>query len=315
MHPLNSRPYALLAAGELLVDFIGHERVTDLSESRDFHRYPGGSPANLAANLARLGHRVALVACVGRDSLGKYLKTRVAEAGVETQFVAEDPLQPTSLVVVSRTTGTPDFIAYRTADRMLHPEHLPDALLAQVSIFHTTCFALSQPPAQQTLVNAARRAAGAGCQLSLDANYAPTLWPDREQAWRIIGEFVRPGALVKLSDDDAERLYGQPVTDDHVMADFHGLGAKLVCFTKGAKGSLLSWDGGTERLAVPVKPVAEVVDATGAGDAYWAGFLTAWLDGHAPPACAQAGARLAARKLSQVGPLPTGLDKATLYED
>lgn len=309
------KPYALLAAGELLVDLIGHERVTDLSESRDFHRYPGGSPANLAANVARLGGRVALVACVGKDNLGKYLKTRVAEAGVETRFVAEDPLQPTSLVVVSRTTGTPDFIAYRTADRMLRPEHLPDALLAQARIFHTTCFALSQNPAQQTLVDAARRAASSGCQLSLDANYAPTLWPDREQAWNVIGEFVRPGALVKLSDDDAERLYGQPVPDDRVLADFHGMGAKLVCFTKGAKGSLLSYNGGNERREVPVKPVAEVVDATGAGDAYWAGFLTAFLDGHAPPACAEAGARLAARKLSAAGPLPAGLGKAVLYAD
>ncbi len=311
----SEKPYALLAAGELLVDLIGHERVTDLSESRDFHRYQGGSPANLAANVARLGNRVALVACVGRDNLGKYLKTRVAEAGVEMQFVAEDPLQPTSLVVVSRSTGTPDFIAYRTADRMLHPEHLPDRLLAQAAVFHTTCFALSQPPAQQTLVDAALRAAAAGCQLSLDANYAPTIWPDRGEAWRVIGEFVRPGALVKLSDDDAERLYGQPVSDDRVLADFHALGAKLVCFTKGAKGSLLSWNGGSDRQAVPVKPVAEVVDATGAGDAYWAGFLTAFLDGHQPPACAEAGARLAARKLSRSGPLPAGLDRAVLYAD
>lgn len=311
----STKPYALLAAGELLVDFIGHERGSDLRESRDFHRYPGGSPANLAANVARLGNRVALVACVGRDNLGNYLKTRVAEAGVELQFVAEDPLQPTSLVVVSRSTGTPDFIAYRTADRMLRPEHLPDELLAQARIFHTTCFALSQAPAQQTLVDAARRAAGAGCQLSLDANYAPTLWPDRDEAWRVIGEFVRPGALVKLSDDDAERLYGQPVPDDRVLADFHGLGAKLVCFTKGAKGSLLSYNGGSDRQAVPVKPVAEVVDATGAGDAYWAGFLTAFLDGHPPIACAEAGARLAARKLSRSGPLPAGLDRAVLYAD
>lgn len=314
MNPQN-RPFSLLAAGELLVDFIGHERVTDLSESRDFHRYQGGSPANLAANVARLGGHVALVACVGADNLGKYLKIRVAEAGVETDFIVTDPLQPTSLVVVSRSTGTPDFIAYRTADRMLHPAHLPDALLAQSAVFHTTCFALSQAPAQATLVDAARRAAAAGCQVSVDANYAPSLWPDRAEAWRILGEYVGHGAFVKLSDDDAERLYGQSVPDERVLADFHQLGARLICLTKGAGGSLLSWEGGTERQLVPVKPVPEVIDATGAGDAYWAGFLSAWLDGNAFPACAEAGARLAARKLRAAGPLPARLDRSVLYAD
>jgi fructokinase len=314
MHSLSStpRPYALLAAGELLVDLIGQETTPNLLDARAFGRLAGGSPANLAANLAKLGHPAALVACVGADRLGDFLKQRAEAAGLNTGFIATDEQEPTSLVVVSRTSGTPDFIAYRMADRMLQPAHLPDALLGQSRIFHTTCFALSRSPAQGTLLDAARRAAAAGCQLSIDANYAPSIWPDRVEARRVLAAYVAPGAFVKLSTDDAERLYGEAVSDERILNDFHGYGTPLVVLTKGAAGSLVSWSRGGERYFLPGEKL-EVVDATGAGDAYWAGFLSAWLDGYDFPTCARSGARLAARKLTTEGPLSEGMVRTDLY--
>lgn len=307
-----SRPYALLAVGELLVDLIGHEVTDSLLNTRDFHRYQGGSPANMAANMARLGNRTALVAGVGRDNLGAYLKQRVAEAGVDTRFIAEDELAPTSLVVVSRTKGTPDFIAYRQADCQIRPEHLPDHLLQQSAIFHTTCFALSKQPAQDAIVEAASRACRFGSQVSIDANYAAPIWPDREGARRVLRSYCDSSAFVKLSEDDAARLYGSPQSPDRVIGDFHEMGASLVCLTLGADGSWVSYNQGRERVRIPGRPIA-VVDATGAGDAYWAGFLTAWLDGKTPEQCALAGAALAEMKLTRSGPLPTNIERSSLY--
>lgn len=64
----SSRPYALLAVGELLADFIGHHVSDSLLDAQDFRRYQGGSPANMAANMARLGNKTALAACVGNDN-------------------------------------------------------------------------------------------------------------------------------------------------------------------------------------------------------------------------------------------------------
>ncbi len=302
----------LLAVGELLVDLIGHELAENLSDTRDFHRYQGGSPANLAANMARLGNQSVLVSAVGNDNLGVYLKQRVGEAGVLTEHIVTDPLVPTSLVVVSRTTGTPDFIAYRMADCQLLPKHLPDSLLERAAIFHTTCFALSRNPAQTTIVDAARRAARVGCRVSLDANYAPSLWPDRAQARRVVADYCAAGALVKLSDDDAVRLYGGPQTHDEIIRDFHAMGASLVCLTLGAKGSLVSTEGGRAQVRLEAAPV-KVVDATGAGDAFWSGFLTAWLAQRSPRQCAEAGAAMAAMKLTTAGRLPAHIDPATLF--
>ncbi|RYF69484.1 MAG: carbohydrate kinase [Cytophagaceae bacterium] len=275
----------VLSVGELLADFIGQNFSESLFDASDFTRFQGGSPANMAANMARLGNQAALVACVGDDNLGAFLIEKAAETGIDVSHVVIEPTQPTSIVVVSRTKGTPDFIAYRTADCMIQPEHLPDQLLDQTALFHTTCFALSRNPAQQTIVDAARRASIAGAQISIDANYAPSIWPDRDNAWQVLTDYCSLGTLVKLSEDDAERLYGSPQTPEQVRADFHRMGAKLVSMTLGAEGSIVSTNNGESVIQLPGKPLS-VVDATGAGDAYWAGFLTAWLDGCTPAECA-----------------------------
>ena len=306
------RPYALLSVGELLADLIGHHVSSSLIDAQDFRRYQGGSPANMATNMARLGGKVALVACVGNDNIGKYLTRQIEESGVDIQYIIADPLEPTSIVLVSRTAATPDFVAYRHADCQLSSAQLPDSLLAQTQLFHTTCFALSRQPAQDTIINAAHRAKAAGCQVTIDANYAPTIWPDRDQAWRVLADYFAAGALVKVSEDDVERLYGSSQTPEQVMSDFHKMGATLICLTLGPNGSLVSYDGGAKQARIPGKKI-DVVDVTGAGDAYWAGFLTAYLDGYAPGNCANAGAALAKMKLTRQGPLPDKLDRKVIY--
>ena len=306
------RPYALLSVGELLADFIGHHVSTSLIDAQDFRRYQGGSPANMATNMARLGNKAALVACVGNDSIGKYLTRQIEESGVDTQFISIDPLEPTSIVLVSRTAATPDFVAYRNADCQLKPDQLPDSLLAKAQLFHTTCFALSRQPAQDTIVDAAKRAQAAGCQVSIDTNYAPSIWPDRQQAWRVLTDYCSAGALVKISEDDAERLYGSPQTPERILTDFHQMGATIICLTLGPNGSVVSYEGGQKQTQIPGKKI-DVVDVTGAGDAYWAGFLTAYLDGHTPENCARAGAALAKIKLTRQGPLPDKVDRKLIY--
>ena len=306
------KKYALLSVGELLVDIIGTDIQESILHTSTFERFQGGSPANMAANMARLGMSTALVSCVGNDNLGIFLKDEVAKTGIDISHIAIDEKQPTSVVIVSRTQGTPDFIAYRTADRMIQSHHIPDSLLMESSIFHTTCFALSQEPAQSAIVDAAKRANNLGCRVSLDANYAIQIWPDRKQAWETISAYCSHNGLVKLSEDDAERIYGYKVLEEQVIKDFHAMGADLVCFTKGADGSTISYEKGSKQIYLDVKPI-EVIDATGAGDAFWAGFLSAWTEGKTVEVCANAGGNLAALKLVTKGPLPAVVDKAVLY--
>ncbi len=307
-----SKKYSLLAVGELLVDLIGIEKKESLIDTSDFQRFQGGSPSNLAANMARLGGKVALVSTVGNDNLGNFLISEIERTNIESDFISKSDQEPTSIVVVSRTSGTPDFIAYRTADKLIYPQNLPDSLLADSAIFHTTCFALSLEPAQSTIVDAARRASQLGCQVSIDCNYAPSIWPNRSKAWDIIKQFCSVGAFVKLSEDDAERLYAERHDHQYIIDDFHKIGARLVCLTLGSDGAIISSDFGENKFRLFGKKVT-VIDATGAGDAFWSGFLTAYLDGHNFEICGQAGTNMAIQKLKNKGPLPEKLNKKILY--
>jgi sugar/nucleoside kinase (ribokinase family) len=169
-------------------------------------------------------------------------------------------------------------------------------------------------PAQSTVLDAARRANDFGVKVSVDLNYAPSVWPDRENVWKVISEYCSYNALIKISEDDAERLYDRNDLDyDEVIQDFHQKGAELVCFTLGAKGSIISGKWGKEKFFLEGRKI-EVIDATGAGDAFWSGFLTAMLDGKDLQTCANAGANVAEMKLTTKGPLPMGLGKEILYK-
>lgn len=307
-----SRSIAILSAGELLVDFITAEFVQTLDEATLFKRIPGGSPANLAMNMARLGNSAMLVACVGNDDMGNILRNYVERTGVDVTNVAQVN-DPTTLILVTRSAAVSNFQAYRNADFQLSIRQFPFQKFEDISIFHSTCFALSKNPAQHVILDAGERAKRAGCQLSLDANYAEKIWPDRLEAQRVVAEWSRLGSLIKISDVDWSRLYeNSSPQPEAVIEHFLKMGAAEVCFTLGDKGC---WVGNTEGAHyLPARKV-EVKDTTGAGDAFWSGYLTARLEGASPLECAVAGRKMAELKLAHFGPLPDRVDRNVVLGD
>lgn len=306
------RPIDILSAGELLVDFITAEFVQTLDEASLFKRIPGGSPANLAMNMARLGNRAMLAATVGTDDMGSVLRNYVERLGVDVTYVAQVD-EPTTLILVTRSATVSNFQPYRGADFQLSIRQFPFQRFEEISIFHTTCFALSKQPAQQVILQAAEKAKRAGCQLSVDANYAAKIWPEKSEAQRVIAELCRLNTMIKISDVDWSRLYDmESATPETVIDHFLKMGASEVCFTLGEKGC---WVGnGDEKHYLPARSV-DVKDTTGAGDAFWSGYLTARLDGRSMVECSIAGRKMAELKLSHFGPLPEKVDRALVYED
>ena len=301
----------LLAAGELLIDLMSTEYADTLLETATFRRLQGGSPANLCLNMARLGNRTHLVAAVGADAMGDFLVDSVQRADLPVSGIRRVEEAPTTLILVSRSKEVSDFFPYRGADAQLADSQFPAKLLANTRLFHTTCFALSQEPAQSVLLAAARRAVEAGGGLSIDANYAAKIWPDRAEAQRIVAEYVGMGSLVKISEVDWERLYGTAFEDPNEAADhFLKLGARQVIVTMGGEGCLGA--EGESRYFLAARKVP-VLDTTGAGDAFWSGYLTAWLDGRAMPDCLLAARNMAEIKLAHLGPLETPVDRQRIY--
>jgi len=301
----------ILSIGELLVDLISSDFGDDFSKVQDFKRVFGGSPANLAMNMARLGNRVELAATVGEDPLGTYLIREVEQLGVSTQRIRQCA-EPTTAILVTRSTATADFIPYRGADQQILPSQLPGGEESWPKIFHTTCFALSKDPARTTILKGAERVAEAGGQLSLDANYARKIWPNRAEALEVVEQYCRLNALIKVSDVDYLRMFHHRMESPQAAAEyFLNSGAKVVCVTEGAKGLWVADQNGG--VYVPGRKVA-VKDTTGAGDAFWSGFLTAWLDGKGLEACGKAGRAMAELKVGHFGPLPAKVNRDLIYE-
>ncbi|MEM6320113.1 MAG: PfkB family carbohydrate kinase [Bacteroidota bacterium] len=307
-----NRRFDLLAVGELLVDFISTDFAASLKTTENFRRLPGGSPANLAMNMARLGNRSKLVASVGQDDMGQFLKEYVEELNVDCQHLYSTP-HLTTLILITRTQQTANFEAYRGADFHISSEQLSLDLLQQVKVFHTTCFALSQPPARDNIFQAAQMAHKANCQLSIDANYSKKIGPDPITALYILQQYVQHGAIVKISDVDWERLFQRPLYQpESILSHFLRLGAKEVVLTLGEKGSWVA--NAKEKHFLPARKVP-VKDTTGAGDAFWSGYLTAFLDGYPLLNRAKAGRRMAELKIGHVGPLPKTVNREVIYED
>ncbi len=300
----------VVALGELLIDLISTNYAENLAQAATYQRIPGGSPANMAANLVRLGKKAALVATVGQDAAGDYLQGYAQDLGLDTSLLRRTITAPTTLILVTKSKAVSRFTAYRGADAQILLSAADIASLCQTRILHTTAFALSLEPARASILQAAKAAAAAGVQLSIDANYAEQIWPDRPAAQASISQYLAQGALAKFSEVDYERLFQEKVKDPALAAQrILDLGAKIVCLTLGEEGVYVKSLHTDFHLAARK---VEVKDTTGAGDAFWAGFLCAYLDGKSLLDCAKTARAVAEMKLGYFGPLPSRIDLAAI---
>ncbi|MFN7100347.1 MAG: carbohydrate kinase family protein [Flavobacterium sp.] len=297
----------ILCVGEVLVDFIGHQENVMINETRDYHRYLGGSPTNVAMNATRLGLNTIMVATVGNDGFGSYIAERLNEVGVNTNHLSVLDDKSTSVIFVSRSEGTPDFIPYRSADCCIYEEQITKDILANTSIFHTTCFALSKNPAQKTILKKAQEAYDLGCKLSIDLNYARKLWKSHKKAFKVIDAYCQFNPLIKISEDDMLRLFEKELPHEEIFKFFHDKGVDTVCLTLGSKGVKLSQKG-HEIIQMPAIKIDKVMDSTGAGDAFWSGFLFAYIKEKSTQECLDIALKLAALKLQNVGRLPDNIN-------
>jgi fructokinase len=239
--------------------------------------------------------------------LGDYIIRKLEENKVITTQVKRTGGFPTSVIMVSKSTATPEFIAYRQADCQIAPDQIPDELLKSARIYHTTCFALSQNPARETIVDGAKKAHSLGLKTSIDINFSEKIWPNREEAKEVLKEYLSTNPLVKLSDDDCYRLFAEEKSEEFIFDYFHKLGASTICLTKGKDGVVLSdLKQGIFRQKANV--VEDIKDTTGAGDAFWTGFLYAQLSNKNFEDTIVIAQKLAVLKLQTLGGLPKNID-------
>lgn len=301
----------VLTIGEVLVDFISTEVADSLRDAPTFTRYLGGSPANIATNVSRLGKTAAIISKTGIGAFGQFLKGELMYNGVNTDYLIMDHRVHTSIIFVSRTAGTPDFEPSRDGDYKFTPEEISEEAIDRAAVVHTSTWPLSREPSRSAVLKAFQMAHERKKVISFDPNYSPMVWPDYQEAQQVMRDVFQYTTVTKASLDDAHRFFSDEATPEEYIQRYHELGPKTVVFTMGKEGSMIS-ENGNLLGHLPSRPI-EVKDVTGAGDAFWSGFLVALLDGHSPEKCLMFAREVVELKLKSVGTLPAAIDRQELY--
>lgn len=260
----------LICIGEVLIDFLPGDR------DGVYIRMPGGAPANAAVAAARNGLDVGFCGRVGRDDFGAFLLRTLKEHGVTP--LCPEPVDEalTTMAFVSLTAdGERSFTFARKpgADQFLTCADVDRAIAADAVMLHAGSFSLSRQPAADATRHAMKTAAAAGKLVSFDVNYRNLAWDDDRRACVEAVCGVLPFVnLLKISEEEADML-GMPPAD---AAEVYGITALVE--TLGAGGARCHFQGKTFTVSGRRVPC---VDATGAGDAFWGGFLACLLRGGA----------------------------------
>lgn len=267
--------YDIVALGECLVDLVCTEKDGKIFMEGN----PGGAPANVLAMAQKLGQKTALISKVGQDSFGAFLRTHMAEAGMDARYILEDAQHPTTLAIVRLDeTGNRDFSFYRdrTADVMLNPEELPAEALTNTKILQYGSLSLVAEPARAATFAAIDAAKAAGAKTAYDPNWRPPLWPSQEAGREMMQKGMEKADLVKVSEEELTLLTGESDPAAGAAALLARYPMQLLAVTMGPEGSMI-WNrrGSAAAKAYTV----DCLDTTGAGDAFWGAALT-WLLEH-----------------------------------
>jgi fructokinase len=255
----------IAVAGEALVDIV------PAPAEGYFEFAPGGSPANVAVGLARLGVPARMLARIADDLLGVRLRAHLESNGVDLGHVVRAQ-EPSSLALVELSEdgqATYDFRISGTADWQWTPDELSGAVDGSVVAVHSGSLALTAEPGATVLRELLAKAA-ATATISYDPNCRPLLMGDPADVLRGVHEVLSTADVVKVSDEDLRWLVPD-TPPGQVVDDWLGRGPSIVAVTLGADGVLAGTATGI-RTTLPGRAV-DVVDTVGAGDSFTAALL------------------------------------------
>ncbi|CAN5860271.1 carbohydrate kinase [soil metagenome] len=266
---------AVLAIGECLIDLIADDQK-DLPQADRLAIREGGAPANVAVALARLGVRVRLGAVVGHDPFGLRLRDALAGEGVDVSAMRLTREAATSLALAwTNDRGDGEFQLLRLADRLFSDHDADAARPGEASALVAGSVMLSDTGARRGALAALALAQANNVSVVFDVNLRPTLWPTLAQVRMVIEPFLREAFLIKVSLDDARGVWGDE-TPEAAIERLSVYPAITTVVTDGGRG--VWYRNEHERTRhLPVFDV-DVVEPTGAGDAFTAALTSRLLD-------------------------------------
>jgi sugar/nucleoside kinase (ribokinase family) len=287
-----------LSAGILVADHLCAPipRLPDAGQlvlSDDLPLTIGGCASNTAMDLARLGVRVGVVGCVGRDPFGRFVIDTLAAAGVKTEGIRELPGTPTSGTLIINVQGQDRrFIHTIGANGAFDASCVPMDLVRQAKVFYVGGYLLMSGLAQEGLLDLFRQARRAGVKTVLDV-----VLPGPGNHWSRLDRLLAETDVFLPNTDEAAVITGEhdPVRQAQRFRDA-GCGAAVI--TCGDAGTILLSEHC--RLRAGTYPTT-YVGGTGAGDAFDAGYIAGLLAGRDAIGCLKWGSALGASCVRAIG--------------
>jgi len=290
----SARPFDVICMGRAAVDLYGEQIGGRLEDMRSFAKYLGGSPANTAVGVARLGLKPAMLTRVGDEHNGRFVREKLAAEGVDVSHVKTDPKRLTALVFLGiRDADTFPLVFYRDrcADMAIDAGDFDVAFIGSARALLLSGTHLSQPGTLAACEAAIAHARRQATRIVLDIDYRPVLWGLTSPG---LGEqrYVESAAVSRqlqqivphcdliVGTEEEIRIAGGSGDTLTALRTLRTLGAATLVMKRGPMGCVV-FDGAIpERLddgfTGPGFPV-EVFNVLGAGDAFMAGFLRGWL--------------------------------------
>ncbi len=233
--------------------------------------HSGGCANNTGIGLARLGCSVGAMGKIGTDSLGDFVLRNLQENGVDVRGLVRDEVAHTSFTfVMIAPDGERSFFHYIGANASIRYEDIDLDLVRESQILHVAGALLMPGFDGEPTARVLQEAQAAGVKTSLD-----TAWDSTGQWLKILEPCLSHVDIFLPSVEEAKMISGQSNLED-IAQFFLDYGIGTVGLKMGEEGCYVRTRD--EKICVPIYPV-DMVDATGAGDAFVAGFLTAILKG------------------------------------
>ncbi len=279
-----SRPLDVIPVGRVAIDFNPTDYFKPLSESEHFNKYLGGSPANIAVGLARLGRKVGFLGKVSDDAFGDFVTNYFVNEGIDvsriTRCVNGEKLGLTFTEILSPTQSS--ILMYRegVADLMLHPDDVDEAYIASARALLISGTSLCTSPTREAALKAMILAKKTGTMVIFDADYRAYTWKNLDEIAVYTSLVAENSDMVLGSREEfdlMERLLSLPGTDEASAKYWHGKGVELLVIKHGKQGSAAysRADGNWQVKPFPV----DALKGFGGGDGYASAFLHGLLGG------------------------------------
>ncbi len=298
--------------GRAGMDFFPHPPGTRTEDATEFRSALGGSAANTAAGICKLGGRAALVTRVSDDSIGRYCTNQLRHYGVDTAHVTPVGGEyRNSLAVYESRVAEHQTVIYRNgaADFRMDEDDVARVDYAAYGALLTAGTVFAAEPSRGAAFAAIARARAAGLPILFDVDYRPYSWPSPQVAEEVLSRAAAESDMIVGNDEEFGFMAGGIEKGLAKARHLAETTASVVIYKRGEHGAITFADG--EEIRTGIYPV-EALKPTGAGDSFMAGLLTAIADGHDLRAAILRGSACAAITVGKPGCAPAMPDRATL---